>query len=256
MFSPAIRNRQRVLARLSGAAEELDRDVAPPEPDAGTAEGQEYSALRVLLHDNLRTLSDVQSIEARNPMKAEFAKAFAPWIEGVLAAGHDRPAAQDEILIQNMIWAIDTRDFDYALLLGDHALRHKLVMPERFNRTVACFLLEEMAELSLAQADLITLEQLLRVDEMAIGYDMPDQARAKMFKAISRSYQRRAEAFDPAADNAPAGAKAGYIEAALNAASRAFALDSKVGVKKDIERLTRELNKLAEDGSAQQEATT
>lgn len=252
MFSPALRHRQRVLAALSGQAVDADRAAPPAEPDAGTAQGQEYFALRVLLHDNLRTISDVQSIEARNPMKAEFAKAFAPWIEGVLAAGYDGPAAQDEILIQNMIWAIDTRDFDYALLLGDHALRHKLAMPERFNRGVACFLLEEMAELSLAQHELITLEQLLRVEEMATGHDMPDQARAKMCKAISRSWQRRAEAFDPAADNAPAGAKAGYIEAALNAATRAFALDHGVGVKKDIERLTGQLKKLAEAGPALQ----
>jgi hypothetical protein len=39
-------------------------------------EGREYAALRVLLHDNLRALADIQSHEARVPRKAEFARAF------------------------------------------------------------------------------------------------------------------------------------------------------------------------------------
>ncbi|WP_337846853.1 phage terminase small subunit [Sphingomonas sp.] len=247
MVSPFRRHQQLVRALASGAAAPATDLQSPPPPVETGPEGQEYAALKVLLHDNLRELSDIQSIEARNPRKAEFAKAFSTWIEGVLAAGEEGRAAQDEILIQNMIWAIDYRDFDYALQLGAHALRHKLVMPERFNRTIACFLAEEIGQLSIDHADLVSHEQLLSVAALVDGFDMPDPAKAKLVKAISRSWARLADAFDPAADNAPAGGKAAYVEAALAAANRAIELDRHIGVKKDIERLSRLLKELSPD---------
>lgn len=248
MVSPFRRHQQRIRAIASGAATAVIADSAVPAPPApGTPEGNEYAALRVLLHDNLRDLSEIASIEARNPKKVEFAKAFAAWIEGVLTAGEEGRAAQDEILIHNMIWAIDYRDFDYAMALGRHALKHHLVMPERFNRTVACFLVEEIATISLDHHEAVPHGTLLDLIEVADSHDMPDPARAKLYKAVSRSFGRRADAFDPAADNAPAGGKASFVEAALAAANRAFALDRNVGVKKDIERLTRQLKELSPD---------
>jgi hypothetical protein len=167
----------------------------------------------------------------------------------VLVAGLEGDAAQDEILIQNMIWAIDYRDFDYALDLGEHAVKHRLVMPERFNRTVACFLAEEIATISLDHMDAVSHEQLFRVGSLVDGFDMPDPAKAKLCKAFSRSFSRKADAFDPAADNAPAGGKASYLEAALEAAKRGFTLDRNIGVKKDIERLTGQLKKLASEAA-------
>jgi len=247
MVTPFRRHQQRVRGLISGtiAVKAAPAALAPPTPE--TPLGQEYASLRALLHDNLRTLADVQSIEARNPMKAEFAKAFAPWISGVVEAGKNSPAAQDEILIQVMIWAIDYRDFDYALDLGEHALHHHLILPERFNRTVACFLAEEIATISLDHADTVDHAQLMRVEAMTSGFDMPDPAKAKLHKAIARSYRRRADAFDPAADNAPAGGKASYVAAALESAKRAFELDRNIGVKKDIEQLERQLKEFSRD---------
>lgn len=242
MFSPALRHRQKVLAQLAGDIP--DEQAAPPEPKADTEAGREYAALRVLLHDNLRKLADVQSIEARNPMKAEMAQAFKPWIDGVLSAGETGQAAQDEILVTNMIWAIDCRDFDYALRLGAHVLKYNLVLPERYNRTAACFLAEDIATVALAQHEDVTLEQLMRASTLSQDADMPDQARAKLHKAIGRAYERRAETFDPAADNAPAGGKAAFTSEAMTHLTRAFELDRNVGVKKDMERVARKLKAL------------
>lgn len=250
MVSPFRRHQMRTRAQMAGSAELAAGPAVPAELPADSAEGQEYAALRVLLHENLRQLADIASIEARNPKKAEFAKAFAPWIEGVLRAGAEGRAAQDEILIQNMIWAIDYRDFDYALQLAAHALRHHLALPARFNRSVACFLLEEVATISLDHADAVSHEQLLQVGALALEHDMPDPARAKLMKAIGRSFARKADAFDPASDNAPAGGKAAFVDAALSAAKRAFDLDRTIGVKKDIERLERQLKELARASAA------
>jgi glucokinase len=247
MFSPALRHRQRVLAQLSGA--ETAEPAAPEELDRSTPAGQEYAALRVLLHDNLRTLSDIASHEARVPVKVEMARAFAPWVDGVLAA--EGQAAQDEILMTNFVWAIDYRDFDYALRLGAHAIRHGLAMPERFTRTPACYLAEEIAEIANAEFDAVSIEHLLAVQTLVEGKDMHDAVRAKLLKGIGRRYARKAEDFDPAADNAPAGGKAAYVAEALENLRRALQLDKNVGVKKDIERLERAAKALAEEQPAQ-----
>jgi hypothetical protein len=242
MFSPALRHRQKVLAQLAG---DIPDDTAtPPEPAIDTESGREYAGLRVLLHDNLRKLADVQSIEARNPMKAEMAQAFKAWIDGVLSAGEAGQASQDEILVTNMIWAIDYRDFDYALRLGAHVLKYGLTLPERYNRTTGCFIAEDIATVALAQPDEVTLEQLMRANMLTADADMPDQARAKLHKAIGRAYMRRADAFDPAADNAPAGGKAAFTSEALAHLQRALGLHKAIGVKKDIDRVTSHLKAL------------
>lgn len=244
MFSPALRHRQRVLAQLAGEPEPA-RDAAPPEPDSKTPAGQEYATLRVVLHDNLRTLSDIASIEARNPLKIEMARTFAPWIEGVLAAGEQGQAAQDEILVWNLIWAVDYRDWDYALRLAAHAIRFHLASPERMNSTIPCFLADTVGTVSLNMADAVPHDALCRVLALIKGHDMPDQAKAKLHKALARSFTRRAEAFDPAADNAPAGGKAAYLTEALEHARRALQLDGGAGVKSDIKTLEKALRKLA-----------
>lgn len=248
MTSPFRRHKQMVHGLKSAGPNHVSHRAATtaPEPQTDTPAGQEYAALRVLLHDNLRTLADTASIEARNPMKAEFATAFADWIEGVLKAGELGAAVQDEILVTNMVWAIDYRDFDYAVRLGAHALKHGLVLPERYARTVACFLAEDIATVALAQHELVTLELLLQVLALVEGADMPDPAKAKLHKAIGRAFRRRAEAFDASADNAPAGGKAAFSTEALAHLQRALALDNNVGVKTDIKDLERMLKLLSE----------
>jgi len=246
MVSPFRRHQQMVRALKSGAAAPRQAGEAPAEPKPDTDSGTEYAALKVLLHDNLRTLSDTASIEARNPKKAEMAKAFSDWIEGVLKAGEHGQAAQDEILVTNMIWAIDYRDFDYALRLAAHVLKFHLVLPERYNRTPACFVAEEIATVALANHEAVTLEQLVQTRALVEGADMPDQAMAKLHKAIGRAYERKAEAFDPASENAPAGGKAAYLDEALTHCRRALELDHNAGVKKDIERLQRALKAASE----------
>ncbi|MXO73568.1 phage terminase small subunit [Alteraurantiacibacter buctensis] len=236
MFSPALRNRQRILAGLASAAARPAGD-APAAPTAGPA-GAEYAALLAVLHEAVRGLSDIASHEARQPKKAELAKTFADWIEGVLAA--DQPV-QDEILIVNMIWAIDYRDFDYALRLADFALRHGLAMPERYNRTLACFLAEDVAELALKEPGSIAHDVLVRIYALTGKADMPDPAKAKLMKALGRSWVARADDFNPGADNAPAGGAMAYLAEALDCFKRALALDEKCGVKTDIKTLEKRL---------------
>ncbi|WP_446655229.1 phage terminase small subunit [Blastomonas sp.] len=239
MTSLARRHRERALAAKAGLAETsaiVGQAVAMPE----TGEvASEYRALYAVLQDNLRSLSDIQSIDGRNPVKREMAETFRAWVDGALAAGADGNAAQDEIVAQMMVWAIDYRDFERALDIGEHVLRFGIKLPERYLRTPACLLAEDIATAVLADPELATLEQIVRLARLTGGYDMPDQARAKLLKAMGRAFAKAAEEFDPEADSAPAGGKPALLHAALDAYKRALQLNKAIGVKKDIERLER-----------------
>ena len=249
MFSPALRHRQKVLARQSGQPIDGKAKQAPAAPKADTDAGREYAALRVALHEDLLKLHDIASVEARNPKKVEMAKTYTDWVEGVLKAGEEGQAAQDEIVSTMMVWAIDTREFDYALRIAAHVLKFGLALPERYKREPACFLAEVVAETSLKMADSASHEVLLRVLALVDGFDMPDPAKAKLHKALGRSFARKAEAFDPAAESAPAGGKAAYTQQALEHFLRAFELDATCGVKTDIKTLERQLKALSDQAS-------
>lgn len=241
MFSPALRHRQKVLAASAGLAAGAPTSASAPAAPTTGAVGAEYAALLAVLHEDVRSLSDIASHEARQPKKAELARQYHDWIEGVLEA--DQPV-QDEILITNMIWAIDYRDFDYALRLAAFALQHGLVMPERYNRTVACFLAEDVAEVALKNPDAVPHQVLLQIFALTGIADMPDPAKAKLMKALGRSWTAQADNFNPAADNAPAGGAMGYLAEALECFNRALRLDEKSGVKTDIKVLNKRLQQL------------
>jgi hypothetical protein len=143
----------------------------------------------VLLHDNLRALKDIASHEARVPKKAEFARAFDAWIEGALAAGEQGKAAQDDILVTNMLWAIDYRDFDYALCLAAHAIRYHLVLPG-FTRSVACIVAEEIAGIAWPKRGRPARHAPAHA-RIGHGSDMPDPVMAKLYKASAAASRAR-----------------------------------------------------------------
>jgi hypothetical protein len=137
-----------------------------------------------------------------------------------------------------MLWAIDYRNFDYALCWP--LTRSATTSCCRALPATACIVAEEIAGIALAQAEAVPHDTLLRTLELVHGSDMPDPVMAKLYKALGRSFARKADDFDATADNAPAGGKAAYIEAALTTLSRALVLDRNIGVRKDIERLDRQ----------------
>lgn len=233
MSSPFLRGRQHKLAMLAGQAIAAGIPSAPAED---TPAGQEFAGLRVRLHDQLRQLADVESHQARQPLKAEFAKVFAPWVDGVLAADE---AVQDEIVLTCMVWAIDYGDFAEAVRLGEFAMRHGLAMPDRYKRSVACFLREDIAEVAINHPDAVDHALLVKIDQLTAGADMPDAAKAKLHKALGRSWAAKAANFDASADSAPAGGAAAYAEQAIAHFRHALALDKNAGVKKDLEQLLR-----------------
>lgn len=244
MFSPFRYHQQKVrAARAAAEAGLTPAGVAAPMPQTGET-ASEYRVLLAALHDDLRTLSETQSITDRNPMKAEMAAKFLPWVKGALEAGAEGKAAQDEIVVTVMIWAIDYRDIDFALDIAGHVLKHGLALPERYNRTAACLVAEEIAEVYLREPGSVSGKQIARVGLLTADRDMPDQARAKLCKAAGRASLAAAQNYDPGADNAVAGGKAGLLQAAIDAFKEAIRRHDKCGAKLDLKLAETELAKL------------
>lgn len=188
----------------------------------------QYELMLLKLAEDKRRLKDLQSIERKIEVKATLLPEYQPWIEGVLEGGSGR---QDDVLMTVFVWAIDTADFALAIKIGAYAIEHGLTMPDQYKRDVPCVLAEEIADVAIKETDdtrAIILPVLLKVSQLTDGKDMPDEVRAKLYKAIG--YACRAT---------------GALPEAKEALTRALDLHSKIGVKRDIELIERSIKNSA-----------
>lgn len=236
--------RQAHLRRVAAAEAHARRDEL-------VAHSTPYELLRAAMGQHIADLKDIQSIEQKIERKRTIIGDYLSWVDGVLAASAlpGFEPAEDDILPQALVWLIDVGDFDRALPLAAHFIRFDLSLPERFKRTVATMLAEEVADAALkvrkagGQFDWLVLQ---RVDELTADQDMHDQVRAKLKKAIGLMLAYAAATMEDTATDGPAGGKLAAVRAALQQLQRAVELHDKVGVVKDIEALKREEKRLLE----------
>lgn len=217
MSSPARKHYQRISAASSQAAEsDSPRD----------ANG--YELMLYKMAQDKRRLHDIQSMDKRAEVKRELLPEYEPWIEGVLKG---EQGVQDDVLMTVMVWRIDAGDYLGALEIGRYAIKHQLAMPDQYKRTTATIIAEEISDTAIKAHDsgvAFNVEPLIVADEITTAEDMPDEVRAKLLKAIGYGYSG-----DPNDRTT--------VKRALEFFKRAFGLHDKVGVKKDIEKLEREL---------------
>lgn len=218
MTSPAAAHKQRIEAQQSQAAE-----------TEGRQDANAYELMLIQLAEDKRTLKTLQSTELKIAKKRELLPNYAPWIQGVLEG---RQGVQDDVLMTVLVWLIDIGDFTSALQISAYALEFGLKLPDQFNRTLATLVAEEMADGALkicAQKQTPDIDALVQCQNLTENQDMPDQVRAKLHKALGLALS----------DIHPA--------SALKELQRALELHDKVGVKKEIEGLERELKKSANE---------
>ncbi|GAB3380699.1 phage terminase small subunit [Spongiibacter taiwanensis] len=214
-MTPAERHRQRMAAKI-----EAEKNADPANTQNHTA----YERQLVLLAEHKRQLKSIQSIEKKIELKKQLIPDYAAYIAGVLEAD---AGGADEVVTTLLLWCIDAGYYEGALELAEYCLRHNLPTPDAHQRTMGTVIAEEFADYSLKGAEGITLAMLQQVQELTKEQDMPDQVRAKLHKAIG--YELR-ETDKPAA---------------LTALQRALELNTAAGVKKDIEKLEREIKAAA-----------
>ncbi|HBW9760912.1 TPA: terminase [Klebsiella pneumoniae] len=223
MLTPAQRHFQRVMAERHGKTDEQS-------DTARTAHEQIMHRLRM----DQSALKRVQSDQAKAAMKRQLLPHYEGWIEGTLDGDSGR---QDEVIVTLMVWAIDAGDYVLAARIGRYVVAHGLLMPDRFNRTTATILVDEICDPILVQvkADDTTdvtpyLAVLDEVADFTAGSDMPDVVRAKLCKA--RAFALRNGTTEEQTT-------------ALALLRQALTLDAGAGVKKEIERLARVVKKAA-----------
>ncbi|WP_055433766.1 phage terminase small subunit [Gulbenkiania indica] len=222
MTSPAKAHFLRVTAAQASASAAAD--------DQPLENASAYELMLLKLAEDRRRLKDVQSMEAKAELKRKLLPDYAPWVEGIIAAGK---GAQDDVLMTVMLWRIDAGDFAGALDIAEYALPYKLVMPDRYQRSTATTLVEEIADAAKRARDgkqPFDIAILQRCQALTEAEDMHDQVRAKLHKELGLLQ----EASDPAG--------------ALANLTRAKALHDKVGVVKDIERIEKAIKNNAAPG--------
>ncbi|HBQ5559694.1 TPA: phage terminase small subunit [Klebsiella variicola] len=223
MLTPAQKHFQRVMAERHGKTDEQS-------DTARTAHEQIMHRLRM----DQSALKRVQSDQAKAAMKRQLLPHYEGWIEGTLDGDSGR---QDEVIVTLMVWAIDAGDYALAVRIGRYVVTHGLLMPDRFNRTAATVLVDEICDPILVQvkADETTdvtpyLVVLDEVAEFTAGSDMPDVVRAKLCKV--RAFALRNGTTEEQTT-------------ALELLRQALKLDAGAGVKKEIDRLARVVKKAA-----------
>ncbi len=223
MLTPAQRHYDKVMAERRGTKDDVVQ---------GSAYEQQLYRLRI----DQRRLSQFQSHITRAEMKREMLPAYDGWIDGALIANTGQ---SDEIVTTCMVWSVDAGLYRDALRLAEYVIGHNLPMADKYQRTAACFVVDQMSEAALlsfkitlpAVTPAIEIDILLRLQELTADKDMPDEARAKLLKAIGYTLRQSTNQADQAS--------------ALIWLQRALAANTDVGVKKDIEVLERNLKKAA-----------
>lgn len=119
-----------------------------------------------------------------------------------------------------------------ALDLVPFIFRHHVAMPARYQRDAASVVVENIANAAHKAQNLgnaFPLDILERVEELTTGFDLHDEIRAKLMKAIGIEQLR-------AAEDLPADESKAALEATIATLRDAQRLNDRIGVKDRIKR--------------------
>ncbi|WP_392565149.1 phage terminase small subunit [Utexia brackfieldae] len=182
-----------------------------------------YEMMLAKLNSDRIRLKKFQSKEAKIELKKILIPEYLDWIDGVLKADN---AQQDDVFMRLMVWMIDTKQFELAYPLAEHAIKHNWITPDEYKRQTAALIAEELANTTLTQLSNkqeVNVDILFKFAELVNDKDMFDEVRAKLSKAIGLVLK----------DNQP--------EQALSYLKRALELDENSGVKGLIKTLEKTL---------------
>ncbi|PWB14241.1 terminase [Acinetobacter sp. AM] len=217
----------------------------------GTMQSQTAYEMQLMqLNQDRHRLRQIQSTEAKIKLKQGLVPTYLPYADGIMEAN---TGVQDEVFMTVLVWCIDTENYSKALEMAEFALRHNMIMPDRFERKTAVLVTEEIANAFLkvlktnAAVDISVLQQLDSlvtpsdeedpdIDPKVL--DMPDQVKAKLFVALGKANIKLIQSTEQPSEQDLESAKSaqGYL-------SRAIELDDKCGGKQDLKTVETLLKK-------------
>lgn len=229
-ITPAQRHRIRTLAAL-----QADREAARDE--YGEPAGSAYQLMLAQLYEHSKQLKAIQSVEKKIEAKRHLLADYDAYVDGVLAAN---AGGADRVVTTVMVWSIDAGLYLRAIGIAAYVLRHGLQLPDQYQRNVPTLLADEISAAALAGRIPAAEQGAVLAHTLALvgDADIPDQARAKLHKAIGYALLGKQEGQpEPDIKTMPAG----QAQAAQQHLQRALDLFAQVGVKKDLERIARRL---------------
>ncbi len=247
--SAASQRRAYLIASSAGgvlAASGVALSLTGANDDGAPAAELEGDAAKILLQmqEDRRRLKEIQSIERKVEFKRGLLPAYEGWCAGVIAAGKtDRIELLDDLFTTVMAWRIDVGDYVDALTMAEHCFRYDIAMPERFKRGTAAFVVEQIAEAAITaydaggdKAQAFSAAVLPMLQDLIETYDedLHDEISAKLQRSIGMAILAGADIENE--DDLRA-----RREQTLKCYLRALELNPRVGVKKEVEKLQRQL---------------
>ncbi|EXH09712.1 phage terminase small subunit [Acinetobacter sp. 1245593] len=205
-----------------------------------------YEQQLLQLNSDKNRLKNIQSKQNKIELKRQLIPNYKPYVEGILEV---KPGVQDAVITEILVWSIDIGDFDFALNIAEYILKYGLKLPDRFERSEACFITEDIAEEFLkllkteAGIDQKGLDQLVRLERLITDEslpqnrrDMPDEVKAKLYLALGKGEMQFLTG-DLENDLPRAVHAQNWLEKALD-------LDDKCGGRTDLNKMSKLATKL------------
>ncbi len=152
---------------------------------------QQDRLMLVALESDLYRLKEIQSHARRNEVKkAELLPRYRTYLEEMLVSSQPRTP---DIIVRNLIWAIDTADYEWAMRLGLFAVAHKLPTPDGFRRDIRNLFVGDMATAALElqkNSQIVIIDWLFNLEGVSEKWDLIDEVRADLCKALAQEYER------------------------------------------------------------------
>lgn len=202
-----------------------------------------YEQQLLQLNSDKNRLKNIQSKQNKIELKRQLLPNYKPYVEGILEV---KPGVQDTVITEILVWAIDIGDYEFALDIAEYVLEHGLKLPDRFERSEACFITEDIADEFLktlktdVAVDITVLERLeqLITDESLVQSkrDMPDEVKAKLYLALGKTEMRFVTG-EELIDLVHATRARDFLDQACK-------LDDKCGGRTDLNKMTKLASKL------------
>ncbi|MEG8268620.1 phage terminase small subunit [Acinetobacter baumannii] len=202
-----------------------------------------YEQQLLQLNSDKNRLKNIQSKQNKIELKRQLLPNYKPYVEGILEV---KPGVQDAVITEILVWAIDIGDYEFALDIAEYVLEHGLKLPDRFERSEACFITEDIADefLKTLKTDVAVditvlerLEQLITDESLAQSKrDMPDEVKAKLYLALGKTEMRFVTG-EELVDLVHATHARDFLDQACK-------LDDKCGGRTDLNKMTKLASKL------------
>ena len=202
-----------------------------------------YEQQLMQLNSDKNRLKNIQSKQNKVELKRQLLPNYKPYLHGILEV---KPGVQDAVVTEMLVWSIDVGEYDFALDLAEYVLEHGLKLPDRFERSEACFITEDIADEFLkvlktdVSIDITVLERLesLITDESLdkSKRDMPDEVKAKLYLALGKAEMRLITG-EQLVDLVHATRARDFLDHACK-------LDDKCGGRTDLNKMTKLVSKL------------